>query len=168
MNEQQSEHKCETTLSKLIKVLISQESWRKGAMQGARQFVEGIGVKGHRGVDQQRPVTSLKTRPEREVAWNLPRQLHGALPDRVGRVTGSWRYVWLLSLMYLRDILVARPRKLEEVVEFAIEPGRIGQIPDLPSFFSPSRGSSGRERLNELTSRNHDDPRSISSASHSK
>lgn len=97
MNEQQSKHKCETTLSKLIKVLISQESWRKGAMQGARQFVEGIGVKGHGGVDQQRPVTSLKTRPEREVAWNLPRQLHGALPDRVGRVTGSWRYVWLLS-----------------------------------------------------------------------
>lgn len=137
MNEQQSEPKCETTLSNLIKVFIGQESWRKG-----RQF-----VKGHGGVDQQGPVTSLLKLGQNErlseICHDLPerQRLHGALSGSSG--SSNWIVtIRLTSIfpMYLRDIVVLENSRKSR--RFAIEPGRIGQIPHPPSFFSPSsRGS---------------------------
>lgn len=106
-----------------------------------------IGVKGHGGVDQQGPVTSLLKLGQNErlseICHDLPerQRLHGALSGSSG--SSNWIVtIRLTSIfpMYLRDIVVLENSRKSR--RFAIEPGRIGQIPHPPSFFSPSsRGS---------------------------
>lgn len=107
----------------------------------------------------------VKTRPEHETrGWLKSATTSQNGPTVVRCITGSsGSSNWIVTIrltsisMYLRDIVVARPRKLEEVEE--VRDRTETNRPDLPSSFSPSRGFA-RERLNELTSRNHDDLRS--------
>lgn len=138
-------------------------------------------MKGHDELSG-RAVTSLKLgqntkRSERDVVWNLPRPPRTTQRRRYS--TGSsgssnWivTYVWLLS----RCTCEISPRRIH-VLETRGSRGsrsnrdesRIGRIPRVPFLSLPPSFSlffllywapGSRRRLNELTSRNHDDPRS--------
>lgn len=119
MNEQQSEPKCEATLSNLIKGF----HWPRIVTE--RQAIR-IGVKGHGGVDQQGPVTSLLKLGQNErlseICHDLPER-HGALSGSSG--SSNWIVtIRLTSIfpMYLRDIVVLENSRKSR--RFAIEPNR--------------------------------------------